>query len=128
VPHGLCAAVIERTSQVPEGEESRSFSEGEQGSRDPAVSRCLCSSALAEAGTRAPRGDGSGSVQFSPPPAPGWQTSLLAAKPLGQPLIEFPSLEKLLRKEKRVKTNIVKTCQVAAGKRSAASRPEASRV
>lgn len=61
-------------------------------------------------------------------PAPTWQTALLAAKPLGAASDWISQPGKSSKKGKRVKTEIGKTCQMAARKPSAASRPEASRV
>lgn len=50
------------------------------------------------------------------PPAPGWQTSLLAAKPLGAASNWISQPWKSSKKGKRVKTKIGETCQMAAKK------------
>lgn len=92
-------AVIERNSQVPERQESWWLPKG-SGEAETLQTLCLSSSAQAKPGAWAPWGDGSGSIQFSP-------CQLQAGKPpcwqpgcWGQPPIEFPSLENLLRKKK----------------------------
>lgn len=58
-------------------------------------------------------------------PAPGWQTSLLAARPLGAASDWISQPGKCSKKGKGVKTKIDKTRQVAARKPRAGSRPEA---
>lgn len=58
-------------------------------------------------------------------PAPGWQPSLLAAKPLGAASDWISQPGKCSKKGKGVETKIDKACQMAARKPRAGSRPEA---
>lgn len=123
-PVFLQYAVIERNSQVPKRQESWWLPRGEAETPQAFVPLQQCPG---RARGTSSMGRRERKHLILTLPAPGWQTSLLAAKLLGAASDWISQPGKSSKKGKRVKPNIGKTCQMAARKQSAASRPEASK-